>query len=51
MIGTSNDSEMLTDPTGNRRYFPFDVSPERSRVGFGPGGFRNKDAKHYIRQV
>lgn len=51
MIGTSNEYEVLTDPTGNRRYFPFEASPERSCVGFGPGGFKTPEAKQYIRQV
>ena len=51
LIGTTNEWEMLTDPTGNRRYFPFEVSADRAFVHFGEGGFRNKAAKEYIRQV
>ncbi len=51
IIGTTNESEFLSDPTGNRRYFPFEVSPERAIIGFGESGFRSQDAKEYILQV
>lgn len=51
LIGTTNEWEMLTDPTGNRRYFPFEVSAERELIRFGEGGFRNQAAKEYIQQV
>ncbi|MBR3410568.1 MAG: hypothetical protein IKG94_07340 [Candidatus Methanomethylophilaceae archaeon] len=49
LIGTSNEYEMLTDPTGNRRYFPFEVDPGRACVGFG--GFGTEEGQRYIRQV
>ena len=49
MIGTTNEWEMLTDPMGNRRYFPFEVDPERATVGFG--GFETDEGRRYIRQV
>ena len=51
IIGTTNEAEFLSDPTGNRRYFPFEVDPGRSIVGFGEGGFRSDEAKKYILQV
>jgi len=51
LIGTTNEYEFLTDPTGNRRYYPFEVSPERASVGFGEEGFRSTEAKNYILQV
>lgn len=51
IIGSTNDEEFLTDPTGNRRYFPFEVNPDRATVHFENGGFRSEEAKEYILQV
>ncbi|WP_400229423.1 VapE domain-containing protein [Methanomethylophilus alvi] len=51
IIGTTNEAEFLSDPTGNRRYFPFTANPEKAIVGFGEGGFRSNEAKEYIIQV
>lgn len=51
IIGTTNEEEFLTDPTGNRRYFPFTVNPEKSVIGFGEEGFRSSEAEEYIIQV
>lgn len=51
IIGTTNEAEFLSDPTGNRRYFPFEVDPECSVIGFGEKGFRSSEAKEYILQV
>ena len=51
IIGTTNEAEFLSDPTGNRRYFPFMANPEKAVVGFGEEGFRSEEAKKYIIQV
>ena len=51
MIGTTNEYEFLDDPTGNRRFFPFEVSRDRALISFGPQGFWSDEAKHYIQQV
>jgi len=51
IIGTTNEAEFLSDPTGNRRYFPFMANPEKATVRFGEGGFRSDKAKKYIIQV
>ena len=45
IIGTTNEAEFLSDPTGNRRYFPFTANPEKAIVGFGEGGFKSEEAK------
>ena len=51
IIGTTNEYEFLTDPTGNRRYFPFDACTDKATLRFGEGGFQSLEAREYILQV